>query len=93
MIPQTHGEPTIARAEQPLRHEHVVHERRDLLRIGDILGKIDISRATWFRWVRSGKAPQPVPNMPGYPRWRVTDIERFVDGRKTSGRHFFGGAR
>jgi hypothetical protein len=30
--------------------------------------------------VRCGLAPQPVPGIPGYPVWRVSDIARFVDG-------------
>ena len=76
-------------AEQPLRGTHVVGEARKLLRIGDILAQGDFSRPTWFRWVRSGKAPQPVSGIPGHPRWRVADIDRFLEGR----RRFFGKAQ
>jgi predicted site-specific integrase-resolvase len=45
-----------------------------------ICQKFGICRHTWHRWVKSGQAPAPAP-LPGNPRWRVEDIERFERGR------------
>jgi predicted DNA-binding transcriptional regulator AlpA len=70
---------------------HVVDKAAKLVRIADICRDGGFSYWTWRRWVRCGKAPQPVANMPGFPRWKASDVAQFLDGRK--GRHFFGGAR
>ena len=48
--------------------------------MSDIVRDAGISRVTWFRWVRSGLAPKPVPNLPGHPRWRASEIAHFLDG-------------
>ena len=37
--------------------------------------RYSFSRATWWRLVRNGKAPQPVKLSPGCTRWRVADLE------------------
>lgn len=50
------------------------------LNVRECCERFGVSRATWFRWVKSQQAPQPAP-LPGHPRWRVTDIERFERGR------------
>lgn len=50
-----------------------------LLTRSQICRRFDISRWTWTRWVHHGVAPAPVP-LPGHPRWRSADIERFEIG-------------
>jgi predicted DNA-binding transcriptional regulator AlpA len=84
-----------ASVEQPTRHGHVVDETRKLLRIPEICAMVGISRDTWCRWVRCGKAPKPLDRsvMPGHPRWKAADIAQFLDGRQVGRRHFFGGGR
>jgi predicted DNA-binding transcriptional regulator AlpA len=37
-------------------------------------GRYDVSRATWWRWVSTGLAPQPVRLSPGSTRWRLADL-------------------
>lgn len=51
------------------------------LRIAAICERFGITRQTWRMWVVSQQAPQPIPNLPGHPRWAVDDIERFARGR------------
>jgi predicted DNA-binding transcriptional regulator AlpA len=83
-----------ASVEQPTRHEHVTDQHRDLLTTTAICERAGISRWTWRAWVRSGKAPKPVANLPGHPRWKASDIANFLDGRLGySNRRFFGKAR
>ena len=69
-----------------LLENRVSAENKSLMRIEDICERFDISRQTWHRWVRAQIAPQPVFNMPGHPRWRVAEIDRFERGRQSSGR-------
>jgi predicted DNA-binding transcriptional regulator AlpA len=59
-----------------------------------VYAEVGVSRWTWARWVASGKAPAPVANLPGQPKWRRVDVERFIDGTfKPSGRSYFGKVR
>ncbi|MFO7582920.1 helix-turn-helix transcriptional regulator [Guyparkeria sp.] len=43
--------------------------------------RYSFSRATWWRLVRAGKAPQPVKLSPGCTRWRVADLEAWEKAR------------
>lgn len=67
----------------------------DLLTTPEICGLLGIGRHTWHRWVTSGAAPQPIPNIPGWPRWRRLEIERFAAGtfRGAGRRTYFSAAR
>lgn len=59
-----------------------------------ICADLGISRWTWARWVRTGKAPAPVSDLPGWPKWRRADVDRFSEGLfKVSGRSFFTSTR
>ena len=42
---------------------------------------IDISIATWWRWVASGRAPQPIRLSPGTTVWDMNEILDFIRGR------------
>ena len=35
----------------------------------------DVSRATIWRWVKTGKLPQPVRITPGCSRWRLSEVK------------------
>ena len=62
----------------------------DLLTTPVICAELGIERHTWRRWVRSLQAPQPVPNVPGLPRWRRHEIDAFKQGTYRRGRrHYF----
>lgn len=65
----------------------------DLLTVPRICERIGCSRWTWRRWVTAKTAPQPVPGLPGHPKWKRADIDRFVEGRVREGRNHFGSAR
>ena len=39
---------------------------------------IDISLATWWRWVASGRAPQPKRLSPGTTVWDLTEVLDFI---------------
>jgi predicted DNA-binding transcriptional regulator AlpA len=41
-------------------------------------GILPIGRATWWRWVKSGKAPKPVRLSAGVTVWRADDVQQFV---------------
>jgi predicted DNA-binding transcriptional regulator AlpA len=42
---------------------------------------IDISLATWWRWVKSGEAPQPIRLSRGTTVWRLREVISFAEGR------------
>lgn len=48
-------------------------------RVNDILEIIPIGRSTWWQWVASGKAPEPVRLGPRTTAWRMEDIDLFID--------------
>ena len=41
---------------------------------------IDISLATWWRWVASGRAPQPKRLSPGTTVWDLNEVLEFCEG-------------
>lgn len=56
---------------------------------------IPISVRTWRRWRTARLVPAPVPNIPGWPRWREADIVAFKRGLRAAGgrRVHFGAGR
>lgn len=48
------------------------------LRIGDILRFIPIKAPTWWKWVRTGKAPKGIKFGPNITVWRAEDIREFI---------------
>ncbi|RME80591.1 MAG: AlpA family phage regulatory protein [Zetaproteobacteria bacterium] len=52
---------------------------RIFLRVNDIIQMLGISRSTWWRWVRAGKAPQPIHLSPRCTVWRAEDIQKWVN--------------
>lgn len=42
-------------------------------------GIIPVSAATWWAWVKSGKAPQPIRLSPGVTVWRHADVVNFAE--------------
>lgn len=42
-------------------------------------GVLPISRATWWAWVKAGKAPQPIKLSAGCTVWRAADVYAFAE--------------
>jgi len=40
-----------------------------------------VSRATWWRWVKAGRAPQPVSLGDRITVWRGSELERWRRGK------------
>lgn len=50
-----------------------------LVRLPQIVGSlIPVSRATWWRYVKIGKAPPPVKISDGVTAWRVGDLRDWL---------------
>lgn len=42
-------------------------------------GIVPISAATWWAWVKAGKAPQPIRLSAGVTVWRAADVLAFAE--------------
>jgi prophage regulatory protein len=51
----------------------------DMLTVRDVSDLLCVSRRTIWRWAASGRLPPPLRVGPKCTRWRVTDIQRYVD--------------
>lgn len=67
-------------AEVATGHKVAMPRAQKFLNTSAVCARLGICRHTWHRWVVSGQAPAPAP-LPGYPRWSVSDLERFERGR------------
>lgn len=59
----------------------LTNENSELLRLKQIVGSdglIPVSRSTWYNWVRTGKAPQPIRLGLRVTAWRKEDIHNFI---------------
>lgn len=43
---------------------------------------VPISHATWWRYVKTGKAPKPIKISAGVTAWRVGDLRAWLAGRQ-----------
>lgn len=50
-----------------------------LLRVSDVARYLSTSRCTVFRWLRTGRLPQPIRFGRRSIRWRAEDLERFIE--------------
>ena len=48
------------------------------LRIKDVLRFIPIAEPTWWKWVRTGKAPKGIKFGPNITAWRAEDVREFI---------------
>jgi hypothetical protein len=61
--------------------------KRTYLRVSEIAnnrrtgapGIIPVSAATWWAWVKAGKAPQPIKLSAGCTVWRAADVYAFAE--------------
>lgn len=42
-------------------------------------GMLPVSAATWWAWVKAGKAPQPIRLSAGVTVWRYADVVSFAE--------------
>ena len=52
--------------------------------VTQVANQFGVSRATIWRWVRSGNFPKPIKLSPGCSRWTVDATKRWADSRETS---------
>lgn len=57
-----------------LRISEIANNRRT----GDP-GMLPVSAATWWAWVKAGKAPQPIRLSAGVTVWRSADVLAFAE--------------
>lgn len=50
-----------------------------LLRIKQVLARLNISRSSWLEGCRTGRFPQPIKIGPRTTVWREEDINAFID--------------
>lgn len=49
------------------------------LRLTQVLRFIPVSKSTWWQWVKTGKAPQPIHLGPKITAWKASDIRSLLD--------------
>ena len=52
------------------------------LRIRDVLGRVPVSKSTWWAWCKRGFAPKPIKLSPGTTVWRKSEIDKFIENRE-----------
>ena len=55
------------------------HDPNRLLRLPQVLALIPISKSSWWKWVRDGKAPQPIHLGNRCTCWRYADIIALIE--------------
>lgn len=50
----------------------------EYLREPDLCAEIAVSRATMWRWVKSGRLPKPIKLSPGVTVWRRAEVEAWI---------------
>lgn len=48
------------------------------VRLPQILAHVPVGKSTWWTWVKSNKAPQPVKLAERVTAWRAEDIHDFI---------------
>lgn len=66
-----------------------IHRRRGddeplLLTLEEVLHVVRLSRSTWFRGVRDGHYPKPIPMTSRKKLWRASDIDRLLRNGPTN---------
>ena len=52
-----------------------------LVRLPKVLARVPISRASWLKGVKEGRYPAPVKIGEKVTAWRVSDIDKVVNGQ------------
>lgn len=51
-----------------------------LLRLPQVLQVIPVSRSTWWKWVKEGKAPPGIKIGLRVTAWRQSDVKALIEG-------------
>lgn len=65
-----------------------IYKTNKLLRLKQVIapkGPVPVSRSTWYKWVRIGKAPKPVKLGLRISAWRDEDINDFISNSNHNG--------
>lgn len=86
-----HAKPSAATAPEAPQPPATPLPATGFLRLPQIIGRrpagddpqgipalVPVSRATWWSWVRAGRAPAPVKLGPNTTAWRVEDIRALI---------------
>lgn len=49
-----------------------------LLRLGEVLDRVGLSKTVWYRLVKDGRAPTPLKPSTRLARWRESDINAWI---------------
>ena len=55
--------------------------KASILRVADVVGLLKISRATLWRWQRSGRFPKPVRLGPNSIGWHDSEVRAWLEAR------------
>jgi predicted DNA-binding transcriptional regulator AlpA len=55
-------------------------------------GIVPVSAATWWQWVKAGKAPAAIKLSPGVTVWRESDVRALIDQAAANADHAKGAA-
>ena len=81
------GKMTKEKAQQCLKALDAKDEVLRCYAASSIADLLDITPRTWNTWVRDGKAPLPLDDWNGQPRWRHSDLKKWLDA-KSKGAQF-----
>lgn len=67
-----------ATGEESMAQQATTTSILSLERQSQVLKRVPVSRSTWWRWVKEGKAPQPIKLSEKVTVWRSNDIDEFI---------------
>ncbi|MDE2761598.1 MAG: AlpA family phage regulatory protein [Gemmatimonadota bacterium] len=56
-----------------------------ILRPPEVVEEIGVSKASLYRWIRSGRFPPPIKLGPRRVGWRREDVDAWIAGRPNKG--------
>lgn len=74
--------PTESSPEQKLQRLRHDMPHAGYIRQAGLLAMLPISSATLWRWVSKGDFPQPVKLSPRITAWRLSDVQKWLNGAK-----------
>ncbi len=57
----------------------LIREQQIIPSDGNPTPLVHVSASTWWRWVRAGKAPQPIRMSDGVTAYRVGDLRQWLE--------------
>lgn len=79
------AQPPVVPAQVPVQIIMVQPEER-LLRFREVEKKVSFGRTTIYKLIREGTFPRPLKLTLASSRWRLSDIQAFIDGKYKGGK-------